>query len=69
MSQLGHDPHGCDLSMSKLRQDSQPVYQNRERLLSRCEQYEVSISTNLVEVYILQVNRRNYSSSVVIYIS
>ena len=26
MSQLGHDPHGCDLSMSQLRHDSQPVY-------------------------------------------
>ena len=40
----------------------QSVYQNREWLLSRSNQYGVSISTNLFVVYMLQVkvNRRNY---------
>jgi len=40
-----------------------------EKLLSGSKQYGVSISTNVFEVYMLQVqvNRRNYNSYVVIY--
>ena len=40
-----------------------------EQLLSGSKQYGVSISTNVFEVYMLQVqvNRRNYNSYVVIY--
>ena len=47
----------------------QPVYQNRERLLSRNKRYRVFISTSVFEVYMLQVkvNRRNYNSYVIIY--
>ena len=50
--------------------DPQSVCQNKERLLFCSKQYEVSISTNVFEVYILQVkiNRRIYNSYLVIYL-
>ena len=51
--------------------DPQPIYQNREQLLSRSKQNGVSISTNVFEVYMLQVNvsKSNYNSYIVIYIT
>ena len=57
MSQLGHDP--------------QPVYQNRESLLSQCNQVRVSISTSVFEVYMSQFKayRLNNNSYVAIYIT
>ena len=40
---------GCDLelSMSQLGHDPQPIYQNKERLLSRCNQVGGSILTKV----------------------
>ena len=51
--------------------DRQPIYQNREQLLSRSKQNGVSISTNVFEVYMLQVkvSKSNYNSYIVIYIT
>ena len=47
--------------MSQLGHNHQHVYQNWERLLSCSKLYGVSISTNVFEVYMLQVkvNRGN----------
>ena len=55
MPQLGHDPaiiastwtRSGKLSMPQLGHDPQPVYQNKERLLSRSKQYGVFIKTTL----------------------
>ena len=41
----------CNYQWQITGQDPQP--QNREQLLSRSNQYEVSISTNIFEVYML----------------
>ena len=35
--------------------DPQPIYQNREQLLSRSKQYGVSISINVFNVYMLKL--------------
>ena len=60
--------HWCELSMPSLGHDPQPVYQNRERLLSLSKQYRVTMSTIAFLIYTLQVkvNRSNYNSYVMI---
>ena len=59
------------LSMSQLGHDPQPVYQNRESLLSQCNQVRVSISISVFEVYMSQFKayRLNNNSYVAIYIT
>jgi len=51
--------------------DPQPIYKNIEQLLSRSNQFGVSILTHVFEVYMLQVkvNRLNFNSYIFIYIT
>ena len=50
---------------------SQPVCFNEDTISLHCNQSKVSISTSVFEVYMLQVkvNRGNYISYVIIYIT
>ena len=54
--------------MPNLKAQSQLVCFIKPNYSQHCTQSGVSISTNVFEVYMLEVNRRNYNSFIVIYI-